>query len=70
LTGGLITKFGSLGNALKYIYPEFPWDLGKFSSKGKKSTQRWLYFKLKELLLDVNIMEDFNHPDLVWGMIR
>jgi hypothetical protein len=56
-----------LGNALKFIYPEYPWDLNKFSFKGKKSTQRWLYFKLKELLPNAYIIEEFNHPDLVWG---
>jgi hypothetical protein len=66
--GSIITKFGTLGNALQYSYPEYPWDLDKFSFTGKKSTQRWLYYKLKELLpIDVEIIEDFNHPDLVWG---
>jgi hypothetical protein len=66
----LIKKFGTMSNALKYIYPEYPWDLSKFSFKGKKSTQRWLYFKMKELLPNVEIIEDHNHPDLVWGMNR
>jgi hypothetical protein len=68
LVGGIITKFGSLGNALQYIYPEYPWDLNKFSFTGKKSTQRWLYIKMKELLPNVDIIEEFNHPDLVWGI--
>jgi hypothetical protein len=36
--------------------------------RGKKSTQRWLYFKMKELLPNVDIIEDFNHPDLIWSM--
>jgi hypothetical protein len=53
---------------LRYIYPEYPWDLEKFSFKGKRSSQRWLYLKLKELLPNVEIIEDFDHPDLVWGM--
>jgi hypothetical protein len=57
-----------LGNALIYAYPEYPWELSKFSFRGKKSTQRWLYHKLKELLPNVEIIEDFDHPDLVWGI--
>jgi hypothetical protein len=64
----LLNKYGTFGNALKEIYPEYSWDLDKFSYKGKKSTQRWLYFKLKELLPNVDIIEDYNHPNLVWGM--
>lgn len=68
--GRVIDKFGSLCNALQYIYPEYSWDLSKFSFKGKKSTQRWLYFKLKELLPNVDIIEDFNHPDLAWEKIK
>jgi hypothetical protein len=67
--GRIITKFGTLGNALKYAFPEYPWDLSKFSFRGKKSTQRWLYIKLKELLPNTDIIEDFDHPDLVWGKI-
>jgi hypothetical protein len=58
-----------LGNALNYIYPEYPWDLTKFSFTGKKSTQRWLYCKLKELLPNVEIIEEFFHPDLIWGIV-
>jgi hypothetical protein len=34
----MIAKYGTLGNALKYIYPEYAWDTSKFSFKGKKST--------------------------------
>jgi hypothetical protein len=67
--GGILAKFGSLGNALKYAYPEYPWDFTEFTFRGKKSTQRWLYFKLRELLPNVEIIEDFNHPDLVWGKL-
>jgi hypothetical protein len=66
--GSIIFKFGSLGNALIYAYPEYPWDFSKIAFKGKRSTQRWLYFKLKELLPNVEIIEDFYHPDLVWGI--
>ena len=51
-----------------YAYPEYPWDLSKFTFRGKKSTQRWLYFKLKELLPNVEIIEDYSHPDLAWSM--
>jgi hypothetical protein len=52
-----------------YAYPDYPWDSSKFTFRGKKSTQRWLYFKLKELLPNIEIIEDFNHPDLLWGML-
>ena len=65
---GLRRKFVTLSNALVYAYPEYPWDLSKFRFRGKKSTQRWLYFKLKELLPNVEIIEEYFHPDLVWGM--
>ena len=53
-----------------YAYPEYPWDLSKFRFRGKKSTQRWLYFKLKELLPNIDIIEDYLHPDLIWGMVN
>jgi hypothetical protein len=66
--GSLLIKFGTLRNALIYAYPEYPWEVNKFALRGKKSTQRWLYFKLKELLPNVEIIEDFNHPDLIWGI--
>jgi hypothetical protein len=52
-----------------YAYPDYPWDPSKFTFRGKKSTQRWLYFKLKELLPNIEIIEDFHHPDLLWGML-
>lgn len=70
LGNGLIRKFGNLGNALKYAYPEIPWDLSKFSFRGKKSAQRWLFVKMKQLLPNMKIMEEFSHPDLVWGKLR
>jgi hypothetical protein len=67
IIGGILFKFGTLGNALVYAYPEYPWELSKFTFRGKKSVQRWLYFKLKELLPNVDLIEEFSHPDLVWG---
>jgi hypothetical protein len=66
--GSIIVKFGSVKNALLYAYPDYPWDTSKFSFRGKKSTQRWLYFKLKELLPNIDLIEDYYHPDLVWGI--
>jgi hypothetical protein len=68
IVSSALIKFGTLGNALLYAYPEYPWEASKFTFRGKKSTQRWLYFKMKELLPNVDIIEEFNHPDLVWGM--
>jgi hypothetical protein len=53
---------------LRYAYPEYDWDLSKFSAKGKKSGQRWLRIKIEELLPGVEIVEDYQHPDLTWGV--
>jgi hypothetical protein len=63
----LIHKFGSLGSALQYAHPEFDWDLSKFSLRGKKSEQRWLKVNIEELLPGIEIIEDFQHPNLLWG---
>jgi hypothetical protein len=38
---GVIFKFKNLGQALKSAFPEFDWELEKFSEKGKKSIQGW-----------------------------
>jgi hypothetical protein len=64
----LYSKFGNLGSALQYAYPEVKWDLSKFSLRGKKSEQRWLKVNIEELLSGIEIVEDFHHPDLFWGM--
>jgi hypothetical protein len=63
----LYDKFGSLGRALQYAYPEGNWDLTKFNSRRKKSGQRWLKIKLEELLPGIEIIEDYQHPELHWG---
>lgn len=63
----LYAKFGDLGHALQYAYPEFEWDLSRFSVKGKKSGQRLLKAKIEELLPGEEILEEYQHPDLVWG---
>jgi hypothetical protein len=64
-------SFGNLGNALQYAYPELDWDLTKFSIRGKKSGQRWLKVKVKQLLpgKGLEIVEDYQHPDLLFGVI-
>jgi hypothetical protein len=64
----LFSKFDNLGNALQYAYPEFNWELDKFGIRGKKSGQRWLRVKIEELLPGIEIIEDYQHPDLMWGM--
>ena len=67
---GLFDKFRNLGKALKFAYPEFDWNEKLFSFRGKKSAQRWLYVKLKDIIPEnVEIFEDFLHPDLLWGVI-
>ena len=60
--------FGSLGHALQFAYPEYEWDLSKFTFLGKKSSQRWLLVKLTQLIPNENIIEDYFHPDLLWSM--
>jgi hypothetical protein len=65
----LYPKFGGLGGALQYAYPEVNWDLRKFSLRGKKSEQRWLKVIIEERLPGIEIVEDFHHPDLFWGML-
>lgn len=61
--------FGSLGHALQFAFPEYPWDLSKFSLKGKKASQRWLLVQIRQLLpVAYDIIEDYHHPDLIWGM--
>jgi hypothetical protein len=64
----LYSKFESLGSALQYAYPEFNWDLDKFSFRGKKAEQRMLKTKIEDLLPGIEIIEEFQHPGLSWGM--
>jgi hypothetical protein len=64
----LYTKFGNLANALQYAYPDISWDFSKFSVRGKKSGQRWLKLKIEELLLGIEVVEDYQHPELTWGL--
>jgi hypothetical protein len=63
----MFRKFPSIGTALRFAYPDFDWDLTKFSFRGKKSLQRWLRVKLEAMLLGVVIVEDYQHPELIWG---
>jgi hypothetical protein len=64
----LIRKCVTLGAALQYAYPELIWDQSKFSLKGKKSVQRLVKTKLVELLPDIDVIEQYEHPDLIWGI--
>jgi hypothetical protein len=68
LGSSLYLRFQSLGSALQHAYPEFDWDISKFSIKGKKSEQRLLKVKIEELLTGIEIMEEYQHPDLIWGV--
>jgi hypothetical protein len=61
----LLYKFPSLGFALKFAYPDYPWDMSKFSLRSKKSDQLWLATLMRKLLPDVRIVEDYRgHPSL------
>jgi hypothetical protein len=64
----LSAKFENLGTALQFAYPEIEWDLSKFSFTRKKSEQRWLRLSIEKILPKVEIMEDYLHPDLNWGV--
>lgn len=63
----LYSKFDSLGNALQYAYPEFDWDLSKFSHRGKKAEQRSLRSKIEELLPGIEVIEEHQHSDCALG---
>jgi hypothetical protein len=54
---------------LQFAYPEFEWDLTKFSVRRKKSGQRWLKVMVKQLLPGMEIVEDFQHPELIFGVL-
>jgi hypothetical protein len=66
----LFSKFENLGFALQHAYPEFDWEIDKFTLKSKKAGQRWLRVKIEELLPRVEIIENYLHPDLHWGIIE
>eukprot|EP01124_Arcella_intermedia_P001397 TRINITY_DN10759_c0_g1_i2.p1 TRINITY_DN10759_c0_g1~~TRINITY_DN10759_c0_g1_i2.p1 ORF type:complete len:347 (-),score=73.81 TRINITY_DN10759_c0_g1_i2:776-1681(-) len=61
-------KYGNLGPALLKAFPDHCWDLSAFTSNNKKSRQRWLGAKLKELFPMVEVHEDFKHPQLKWDL--
>jgi hypothetical protein len=42
--------------------------LDKFSFRGKKAEQRRLKVKIEELLPGVEVVEEYQHPLLFWGM--
>jgi hypothetical protein len=65
----LCKKFENLGNALRFAYPELDWDLTQFSMRGKKSGQRWLKVVIKQLLPGMEIVEDYQHPELLLGVL-
>lgn len=60
----IFNKFGTLGAALQFAYPDLSWELARFSLRGKKSCQRWLKVLLKKLLPGVEVIEDFQHSGL------
>jgi hypothetical protein len=64
----LCRKFENIGGALQYAYPEIEWDLSKFAFRGKKSVQRLLRVKIEELIPGVQLMEEYLHPAILWGM--
>lgn len=63
----LYRKFGGLAKALQFAYPDVDWDLSKFPSVTKKSEQRLLKIKIEEILPGIEIIENYQHPNVSWG---
>jgi hypothetical protein len=40
---GMLQRFGSLYKTLEFAYPDYFWDEKKFTTRGKKSAQRWCF---------------------------
>lgn len=66
---GILGRFGNFGKALQFAYPDISWDSDKFIFKGKKSVQRRLKIMIAQLLPNVEILENFLHPEVPWGII-
>jgi hypothetical protein len=66
--GTLFAKFGSLASALQFAYPDVEWDASQFAHRRKKSEQRLLRVNITELVPGIEVVEDYHHPDLCWGM--
>ena len=61
---GIINKFGSVENFLKYIYPDFNWDSNLILLKNKRASQRRLFVLIQRLFSLYEVIEEFNHPEL------
>eukprot|EP01125_Pyxidicula_operculata_P006278 TRINITY_DN2178_c3_g1_i2.p1 TRINITY_DN2178_c3_g1~~TRINITY_DN2178_c3_g1_i2.p1 ORF type:complete len:498 (+),score=111.05 TRINITY_DN2178_c3_g1_i2:408-1901(+) len=62
-----VTQYGGLATILPKYFPDYDWDLKLLSKKSpKKSAQKWLSKKIKELYPTLNgdddILEDYKHP--------
>jgi len=64
--GGMFHRYGNLGVALKFAYPEHPWELHKFEIRYKESAQHWLVVTVRNLLPGVDVYENYSFPDLCW----
>jgi hypothetical protein len=60
--GRVLQQYGSLLKILQTVYPNETWKPRAFSNRAKKSAQRWLYLKVKELFPGQRVEEDFRHP--------
>lgn len=65
---GLYAKFGTLGKALKFAYPEVEWKLENFSNRDKRTRQGWLVAKVREIFENLEVLENFDHYGLSWGI--
>eukprot|EP01126_Amoeba_proteus_P038707 TRINITY_DN4047_c0_g4_i1.p1 TRINITY_DN4047_c0_g4~~TRINITY_DN4047_c0_g4_i1.p1 ORF type:complete len:306 (-),score=60.62 TRINITY_DN4047_c0_g4_i1:95-1012(-) len=63
----ILKKNKGLPNILSWLFPYFPWNIKKFLSKGKKSSQRELLLKILVLFPHNLVLEDFVNPCLIFS---
>lgn len=64
----MLATFRTLYNALAFGFPEVSWDVQRFASKDKKSNQWWLCTCLRMMYPDIDIQENYLHPNLSWDL--
>lgn len=60
----VVAEAKGLATLLPRIYPQFPWEIGNFSNRAKKATQRRLFLVIRDIFPDANIVEDYSHAQL------
>eukprot|EP01126_Amoeba_proteus_P034073 TRINITY_DN3378_c0_g2_i2.p1 TRINITY_DN3378_c0_g2~~TRINITY_DN3378_c0_g2_i2.p1 ORF type:complete len:249 (+),score=41.77 TRINITY_DN3378_c0_g2_i2:91-837(+) len=61
-----LDAFRTLYDGLVFAFPEFPWISEKFSYRGKKTHERWLFLSIRRAFPStVTIYENYTHPFLM-----